>query len=110
MKKLYLNCLLFSGLLLLGNFAQAQTWVQKMQDPNTNFYEVQREFEKHWNGRPMERGKGWKQFKRMEYFMEPRVYPSGDRSLPSRAYEEFKAYQKAHHGMQQANARMGATA
>src|SRR5688572_4348274 len=112
MKKIYLSFLLFSGLALLGSSARAQTWVQKMQDPSVNFYDLRQEFEKHWKNRPMERGKGWKQFRRYEYFMEPRVYPTGDRSQPARAYEEFQKYLKIHPEAQQnqANSRMGSTA
>jgi PKD repeat protein len=74
----------------------AQDWVKMMQDPNVNFYQLQEEFNKYWDGREIERGKGWKQFRRYEEFAEPRVFPSGDRSLASRAkaYEEFQKYVK----------------
>jgi hypothetical protein len=41
-----------------------------MQDPNVNFYETQRAFNNFWENKDIEKGKGWKQFKRWENFME----------------------------------------
>jgi photosystem II stability/assembly factor-like uncharacterized protein len=80
--------------LFIVSGAFAQNWVKMMNDPITNFYQIQEEFNKHWEGRAIEKGKGWKQFRRYEYFAEPRVYPSGDRALASRAkaFEEFQKY------------------
>ena len=86
MLKFYITGMLCGGL-LAAHTANSQDWVQKLQEPTTNFYEVQRAFNEHWQNRPYERGKGFKQFKRIEYMMEPRVYPSGDRAhgTPSKA-------------------------
>ncbi len=50
----------------------------KLATGEYTFYEVQAAFNQYWEGRPIERGKGWKQFKRWEAFMEPRVYPTGE--------------------------------
>ena len=73
---------------------KAQLWVDKMQNTNENFYSIQQEFNAYWQGRPYEKGKGYKAFKRWEWFAEPRVYPTGDVKLasPSKAYEEFQKY------------------
>jgi len=72
MKKLILIllCLPFIGF--------GQDWVDMMQDPNTNFYQTQSSFNDFWEGRTIEKGKGWKQFKRWENFIEQRVYPDGN--------------------------------
>ncbi len=90
-KKFTLTVLFFT--VLFFNL-KAQLWVEKMQDPNENFYSIQQEFNNYWSGKPYERGKGWKAFKRWEWFAEPRVYPSGDLKLASRskAFEEFQKY------------------
>ncbi len=72
----------------------AQTWVDMMQDPNANFYETQEEFNAYWDNRPYEKGKGYKQFRRWENYMEPRVFPRGDVKVASKAYEEFVSYKK----------------
>ena len=47
----------------------SQSWVESMQDPNINFYDTQKEFEDYWEDRTIEKGKGWKQFKRWENFI-----------------------------------------
>ncbi len=70
MKKLLL-------LLLIPSFVFSQSWVDKMQDAKFNFYETQQEFEDFWENKTIEKGKGWKQFKRWENFIAPRVYPDG---------------------------------
>ncbi len=80
---------LFFAFFLVINSGQSQDYVRLMDDQNANFYDIQDAFNKHWQGKPYEKGKGWKQFKRWEYFMEPRVYPSGQLLNPSLAYEEY---------------------
>lgn len=81
-------------LALLAFGMNAQKWVEMMQDTNANFYDIKKEFENYWKDRPYERGKGYKQFKRWAYFMEPRVYPTGNMKLGSRSkgYEEFQKF------------------
>ena len=59
-----------------------------MQDPNNNFYDTQREFEEYWNNKVIEKGKGWKQFRRWENFIKPRVYPDGTQH-PETLFEEY---------------------
>lgn len=73
-------------------FSFSQPWVQQMQDPAVNFYAVQQSFNQFWQGKTIGKGKGWKQFKRWEWFMEPRVYPTGDRTVLLNAAANYKAY------------------
>lgn len=64
-----------------------------MNEKNANFYEVQQAFEDYWDGKTYEKGKGWKQFKRWEYFMETRVNSDGiipNPSLPWLEHQKFK--------------------
>ncbi|HQQ92942.1 MAG TPA: T9SS type A sorting domain-containing protein [Bacteroidia bacterium] len=86
------NLALVLALFYLHGF-RAQTWVEKMQKPNGNFYEVKAEFEAYWQDKDVtEKGKGYKVFKRWENFVERRVYPSGDLaqlSLTARNYQAF---------------------
>lgn len=71
----------------------AQPWMQTIDQANekrqsdVSFYDIQKAFNKYWHDKEIEKGKGYKQFKRWEYFMEPRVFPSG--------YIDNLAYQKA---------------
>lgn len=73
--------------------AQSGDWVEQMDDPSVNFYTVQQNFEQYWQERQIEKGKGWKQFKRWEAFMEPRVYPDGERPGASVMMETFQFMQ-----------------
>jgi photosystem II stability/assembly factor-like uncharacterized protein len=88
-----------SILILLFSFVQisySQQWVHLFNDPQANFYDIQREFNKYWEGRTPERGQGWMVFKRWEYFMEPRVYPSGNLPDPAATYIEIQKYKQTH--------------
>lgn len=84
------SCLLLSGTIF------SQDWANKLADPSVNFYEVQKSFSKYWKKeerkekfksffsigpKTEEGGEGYTMYKRWENFVEPRVYPSGDRSL-----------------------------
>ena len=71
MKKLILVFIIFPFLTF------SQNWVDMMQDPSNNFYQTQNAFNSFWEGKTIEKGKGWKQFKRWENFVEQRVYPDG---------------------------------
>jgi len=107
------------NLILLLTFmcltAEAQKGKLNFTDPNENFYDTQKRlnkyFKKHERKEQKEReerqreGKGqigeWEEeemagfelYKRWEYYMAPRVYPSGDKSQAHRAVEEFKNWQ-----------------
>lgn len=63
-------------LVVIAN-AQDANWVSLMSDPEANFYDIQKSFNTYWKNKTVEKGKGYKQFKRWENFMEPRVYPTG---------------------------------
>ena len=93
--------------LLLSSFLPAfsQPWVKKMSDPQANFYEVKKSFNKHWkkeerkhklrnfftfNTQTEQESEGLMLYKRWEYTVGPRVFPSGDRNLISRSAIELK--------------------
>ncbi len=62
-------------------------------DPDRNFYATRDAFRAHWEGRPYERSKGYKVFKRWEWWMEPRVSATGQRPEPAvfqRAMKDVK--------------------
>lgn len=63
--------------------AWSQSWSDLMQDPEVSFFEVRDAFNAHWEGRPYERGKGYKAFKRWEWWMEQRVSGTGQRPDPA---------------------------
>ena len=87
--------ILFSVVLIgFTGFLSAQEWVNKMMDPDVNFYEVQDAFNQHWGDKGYERGKGWKQYKRWEYNVAARTYPTGDRNHSKEYFEAWKQVQK----------------
>ncbi|MBN2680895.1 MAG: PKD domain-containing protein [Bacteroidales bacterium] len=69
--------LTLSLILCFSLLSNSQPWMKNISTENPDFYTIQAAFNKYWEGKTIEKGKGWKQFKRWEYFMEPRVYPSG---------------------------------
>jgi PKD repeat protein len=80
----------------------SQDWVKKMQDPTVNFYDVQRSFNQYWEreekkekfrsfftfrAKTEKENEGYVMYKRWENYVEPRVYPGGDRSLLNKTNE-----------------------
>ena len=53
-------CALFSLAQNKGNVS----WTKFIDDPNANFYDIKQSFETYWSGRTIEKGKGYKAFKR----------------------------------------------
>ena len=78
-----LRPLLSCALLTFSVFLPAQQWIEQLQDGHTNVHTVQQSFDAAWNNRPYERSKGFKVFKRWEWFWEQRTWPTGERPLPS---------------------------
>ncbi len=95
-KVLFLFLLL--GICLSFRPAYAQVWLRKLAEEKKatrsemNFYAIQKAFQA-WEDTATETEGGWAQFKRWEFFMEPRVYPSGDLNLPS-IYEQIRSLEK----------------
>ena len=67
-----------------------------MRDSNANFYDIVKEFDEYWKDKTYERGKGYKAFKRWQWFVGPRVYPSGNMKFAARGYafEQYQNYLK----------------
>ncbi|HYW96935.1 MAG TPA: hypothetical protein VE870_15170, partial [Bacteroidales bacterium] len=95
---------IFLGLFLPTNVMHAQAWMKELNQKKSasehiDFYDVQRAFNTWWEENKTktettgeageEEEQGWEQFKRWEFFMEPRVYPEGNLELPS-IYPQIK--------------------
>jgi photosystem II stability/assembly factor-like uncharacterized protein len=111
MKNKPLTMLLLSVLLLIGGLpATSQTkpvtvprdyssypyWVNMMQDPHENFFEIQKAFYTYWQGRETHRGDGYKPFKRWEYYWKSRVNQDGSFPEPDKVYREYSNYVQSH--------------
>jgi photosystem II stability/assembly factor-like uncharacterized protein len=89
-----LKSLLFPAVLLCAAPVAAQQWVEKMMDPQASFFQVQQAFQQEWQGKSYQRGNGWKQYKRWEWFTEPRSYPTGQRISPAAAYTAYSDFMR----------------
>ncbi|TAK62390.1 MAG: choice-of-anchor D domain-containing protein [Bacteroidetes bacterium] len=71
----------------------AQQWKANLKEDERNFYEIQRSFNQFWEGKDTkQKGKGWKQFKRWEWFWQPRVGPAGELPAPDILAARMKEY------------------
>lgn len=88
---------IFFLLLILSKsgFSQKTDWVDVFDQRSGSFYEVRKDFANSWKERKVTKGKGYKVFKRWEAYMEPRVFPSGDLTLPSTTYGNYMEWQKS---------------
>lgn len=69
--------LLLIGLFLISKNYFSQDWIEKARKPDANLYEIQKEFYDYFKDKDISiKSTGYKAFKRWEYFVEPRVYPS----------------------------------
>ncbi len=93
MKHVYFRYLFLSIFSAITYSSFSQVWVEMMKDPNANFYDIQAEFQDYWAGKTIQKGKGYKAFKRWENYMAPRVYPSGNITMPSQTYKNYKQWE-----------------
>ncbi len=67
-----------------------------MKDPGVNFYDTREAFHVYFEGRDKGKGTGYKQFMRWAAFMEPRVYPTGERFAGDQLWNEMEKYKRQH--------------
>jgi len=90
-----------------NDYASNPRWIEMMEDPKTNFFEIQKAFYTYWQGRATHRGDGYKPFKRWEYYWQSRV--NSDGSFPPAGqilheYKRFAAEQPEGSGFKSGNA------
>jgi len=88
-----LSALLFLPLAFLWTGISAQDWREMIQDPEADFEEIRNAFYEEFGDEVGEKGSGWKQFKRWEWLMEPRVSERGELPKGRVIYEETKRAQ-----------------
>jgi len=98
MKQTLTKIFLFKlGFFLVFAFFVQNLKAQEIKSPN--FYSIQGSFNEKWDKvdyriKDNIRGKGWKTFRRWEYMMEPRVYPSGNFIQYGALWEEALKFQR----------------
>jgi len=98
MKSLYtLIFTLFLTHILLAQSADTASypyWIEMMQDQDVNFYKTQKAFNTYWENRTVEKGSGFKPFKRWEWYIQNELNADGTYPNPERADQEFKKFDK----------------
>jgi photosystem II stability/assembly factor-like uncharacterized protein len=85
--------LLLIGLFLISKNNFSQEWIEKARKPDANLYEIQKEFYEYFKDKDINiKSTGYKAFKRWEYFVEPRVYPSGNISVLSQLSKNYSDF------------------
>jgi len=80
------------AMLILFSTAHSQNWIEKMNDPNATFKEVQDAFNAEWKNKPYKKGHGYKQFKRWEYLWGSRLDENGNLPPADFLIKEQKRY------------------
>lgn len=73
-----------TALFLLAGVTFSQEWTKMMVNGERDFYKIQEAFYQEWDGKTIDRGSGYKQFKRWEHRMLPRLVDG--RYLPDAAH------------------------
>ena len=94
LSKISLYFTLTAFLICLSHLSHSQQWVELMMSPKSNFYDIQKAFNKEWAGKSYVKGKGWKQYKRWENFWESRILEDGTFPVNSKVWEGFKKLTK----------------
>lgn len=81
--------LFFCCILLLSGSVNGQKWAQAYEE-GRSYLAVKKAFDSEWNGKPYERSRGYKQFKRFENFHEPRLYPDYKWPNPMQVWNEMQ--------------------
>ncbi|MBK9542805.1 MAG: T9SS type A sorting domain-containing protein [Bacteroidetes bacterium] len=114
-----LSLTLLLSCFLMQSFVFGQPWLKqalpasKQQAHKPNFFDVQEKFKAYWDNRSAslreeenaEEG-GYQQFKRWEWFMKQRTFPSGEFFSQDILFKEYKKYQQFHPAPQ---SRIGST-
>ena len=72
--------------------AKAQPWIETNRPASATFQEIKQSFNDYWKDKQIERGKGYKQFKRWEWFWESRLLPNGEFPSPTITMDEYRKY------------------
>lgn len=96
--------------LIIVIHVNAQEWMNSLRNSNPNFFEIQKAFNDYWKDKPQEKGKGYKQFKRWEWFWSQRVGKNGEFPKSSVLWDEMANYHNSNHSQKLLSALSATTA
>ena len=80
---------------LISLVSNAQVWVDEFtKQSDRNFYKIQEAFNEEWKDRTIEKGKGYKQYKRWENYWESRVNEDGSFPNAGIVQQEWEKYNR----------------
>lgn len=88
--------LLLCSVLLTLQFSLGQQWFEMIQNPEANFFEVQKAAEAYFEKMGTGKGSGWKQYKRWEYMQSLRINADGTALSATDMLSEMQRYQNQH--------------
>lgn len=94
--KLYATLFSVIAITLLTYGVKAQPWTQNIKSASPTFQEYQEAFYGYWKDKPIEKGKGYRPFKRWEWYWEPRILPGGKFPSSSITRDNYQAYLDTH--------------
>jgi len=74
-------------------------WIQMMQNPKVNLNQTKRAFELYWSNKTIQKGSGWKAFKRWEWLAEQLVDANGnfpDAAAQAKSQMDLKRLDELH--------------
>ena len=89
---LFVLLLLSAPSAALSQSLNSQASYLTMKEKGENFYEIKAAFETYWEGKEIQKGAGYKPFRRWMHQMEPRVYPSGELPASTEPWNVARLY------------------
>lgn len=94
-----------ASFLIYSLHISGQPWMENASDAEgkLNFYLIQQNAEKYWENKPIEKGKGFKQWKRWEWYWQNRVNPDGSFPDAGITAKNWNDYLRLHPGKNREN-------
>ncbi|HAY70387.1 MAG TPA: hypothetical protein DCX89_00720 [Saprospirales bacterium] len=97
-----------ASFLIFSNSLYSQPWLENATDAEgkLNFFMIRENAEKYWENRPIEKGKGFKPYKRWEYYWQYRVNPDGsfpDSGITEKNWKEYLLRNQGKNRVNEAN-------
>jgi len=91
-KRSFSICIL--SILIFNMTASAQHWAAQIKTSSPSFKEIQAAFYDYWKDKTIEKGKGYKPFKRWEWYWEQRIGKDGQFPPPDILLTEYNKYKE----------------
>jgi len=94
MKRLFLLIISIGIILSFNNLRAEDNLQELLSKPQPNFYDIQKVRLNQFKMQSQAERRGWKQFKRWEYFWESRTFPTGEFPNGYKIYSDYTRFYK----------------